>query len=246
MSAKRLLILGGTGEAIALARDLSHRSQVEVITSLAGQTKKPVLPQGSLRRGGFGGSDGLRDFLENEEIALVADATHPFAATISANAVSACAASGRPYLRLERPPWQAVEGDVWQRVASAEDAAAALPAGAKVMITVGRRERGPFFARRDISIIARMIEPPDVEVPENCEVLLARPPFSLEGEIELMHQRQIDHLVSKNSGGHATYAKIEAARALGLPVIMIERPEKAAAPTANTVEALLAMIEDAL
>ncbi len=243
---KRLLILGGTGDAVALARELAERPDLEVITSLAGQTRNPVRPLGALRQGGFGGSQGLRDYLETETIDLVVDATHPFATTISDNAVAACAASGRPYLRLARPPWAPVPGDSWLPVASAADAAAALPAGARALVTVGRKELAHFLSRDDVVVVARMIEAPPAGAVAHCEILLARPPFSFDSEIELMRRRRIDHLVSKNSGGHATYAKIAAARALGLPVLMIARPSKPAARSAPSVPALVAMIDMAI
>ena len=235
----RILILGGTREARELAGRLDGDGRFQVITSLAGRTTGPNPIAGEVRVGGFGGVEGLRDFIAAERIALIVDATHPFAAQISANAAHAGACTGIPCLRLERPPWDEQKGDNWTHMADIEAAARAIPEGARALVTVGRQEVAPFFARRDIHVLARMIEPPSHGVPGNAEVLLARPPFSFEQERALLEEKRIDVLVTKNSGGNATYAKIEAARALGLPVLMIARPGKAEAVTLASIEELL-------
>lgn len=241
-----ILILGGTGEARMLASALAGQARYRVVSSLAGRTAAPLMPEGEVRKGGFGGTEGLVKYLRETGIALVVDATHPFAAGMSRSAAEACDATGLPLLRVERPPWEPGPGDEWRMVADWEAAAAALPEGACVLLTVGGGEIAPFLKRTDVSIVARMIEPPPIPVPGHCDILLSRPPFTLEDEIALMKERGIDVLVTKNAGGEATAAKLDAARALRLPVIMITRPRKPPVPGAATVESMLALIERAL
>lgn len=235
---KKVLILGGTGEARALAGLLAKQEGLKAITSLAGRTAAPELPAGERRSGGFGGADGLAAYLEREAIGLVADATHPFAAAMSRNAFEACRRIGTPYVRLERPAWRPERGDRWQEVENAVQAAAALASGARAFLTIGRKDIAAFFGRSDTNILARMIEPPEAALPPHVEILLSRPPFTLEAELTLFKQRGIDILVCKNSGGEATKAKLVAARELKLPAIMIERPEKPGAPCAAAAEGL--------
>jgi precorrin-6A/cobalt-precorrin-6A reductase len=242
----RILILGGTAEARLLAERLEGDARFSPLTSLAGVTVKPSKIAGEVRTGGFGGAEGLGDFLREERIALMVDATHPFAAQISANAVHASAQTCVPCLRLERAPWEKQPEDIWTLVADIEAAAKAIPQGARALVTVGRQEVAPFFARRDIHVVARMIEPPSHAVPGTGEIILARPPFSPEQERALMEDKRISVLVSKNSGGEATYAKILVAREMGLPVIMIARPGKAQLTTALNVDEMVALIEQAL
>lgn len=233
----RILILGGTGDAVGLA-DMLVAAGYDVTTSLAGVTSAPVLPKGRLRIGGFGGAEGLRSYLKEEGIAALIDATHPFAARISRHATAAAGAI--PILRLERQAW-AVEPQ-WIVVDSAEAAAASLPAGARALVTIGRKEIAPFFARPGISGVARMIEPPGITVPETWRLVLQRPPFTVEAERALMESAQVTHLVSKNAGGSQTEAKLVAAREKNLPVIMIARPTKPAVPTFEDAEHLLAAL----
>lgn len=241
---KKILILGGTGEARVLAGLLEQDKQLRVVTSFAGRTSSPNLPAGEWRSGGFGGSDGLAAYLTAEAINMVADATHPFAATMSANAAKACRRTGIAYVRLDRPAWRPERGDRWQQVESVAKAAAAIPARARALVTVGRRDIAAFFERTDTRILARMIEPPRMALPPHVEVMLARPPFSLDAELALFQRHCTNVLVCKNSGGNATEAKLAAARSLHLPVIMIERPEKPAAPSATTPEGLRGLILD--
>ncbi len=224
-SSRRILILGGTSEARQLAAVLLARG-FEVISSLAGVTDNPVLPDGPVRRGGFGGVEGLAAYFEAERIAAIVDATHPFAVQISAHAHAAAGVTGIPLLRLERPPWQAPDGDAWTVVPAVSAAVAALPAGARALVTIGRKEIGGFFARSDIGGVARMIEEQEQPAPAGWTVILQRPPFGIEQEKALITHHAITHLVTKNSGGTETEAKIVAARELGLPVIMIARPPK--------------------
>ncbi len=242
----RILILGGTVEARKLAARLEDDPHFSPLTSLAGVTGTPAKIAGEIRTGGFGGVDGLADFLRNERIALMIDATHPFAAQISAHAAEASAQTRVPCLRLERPAWEMQPGDNWVHVEDIKAAANAIPSRARALVTVGRQEVGPFFERSDIHVVARMIEKPDVNVPDNAGIILARPPFSLPQEKALMADKRITILVSKNSGGNATYANIEAARDLGLPVIMIARPGKPEGDTISSLEDLLEIIEGEL
>ena len=239
----RILILGGTAEARLLAARLEGDGRYSPLTSLAGVTAKPARIAGEVRIGGFGGVEGLRDFIRREIIALMVDATHPFASQISAHAAQAGAQARVRVLRIERPPWEQQAGDDWVKVADIEQAAQAIPEGARVLVTIGRQEVAPFFAREDIHVIARMIDPPQVHVPGHAQILLAHPPFTREQERVLLEEKHITVLVTKNSGGDATFAKIEAARELGLSVIMVARPEKPTLTTAPGVEDMLKLIE---
>ena len=225
MPGDRILILGGTREARELASLLTAEGR-SVITSLAGVTRAPTLPPGEVRTGGFGGADGLMSYIRQEAISLVVDATHPFAARMSANADEACASAHVPLLRLERPPWQPGPGDRWTTVDTIAAAATALPHGARVLLTIGRKEVAPFFGRSDLSGIARMIEETAEPLPPGWSLLLERPPFSEASERQLLAGNAITWLVTKNAGGGETEAKLIAARELGLPVIMVARPPK--------------------
>ena len=235
MSPKRILILGGTAEARALAASLVQAGH-DVTTSLAGVTQHPHLPEGQIRIGGFGGAAGLRDFLALKKIDVVVDATHPFAAAISRNAAEACGAT--KLLRLERPAWIKQTEDIWIGVPDTSSAAQALPQRARVLLTIGRKEIGVFMARTDLTGVARMIEPPPAPLSAQWQLMLKRPPFSLESEIGLMRSHAITHLVCKNAGGVETYEKLLAARQLRIAVVMINRPTKPVAPIYKTVEAL--------
>ncbi len=240
--ATKLLILGGTGEAAALAERLAGESRLTVITSLAGRTKKPAKVAGEVRVGGFGGPAGLAAYLEAESVDLLIDATHPFAARMAANAAQACAETGVPHLKLLRPAWQAAEGDTWIDVADVAEAARAVAErGKRVFLTVGRQELSAFAGLDGIWFLARSIEPPLCPL-ANCTTIQARGPFSEADEIALLEEHSIDLLVSKNSGGAATYAKIAAARSLGLPVVMIARPPTPPGDTLQSVEAAVAWV----
>ncbi len=242
MPRKRILILGGTADARMLASELLAAG-FEPVTSLAGVTKTPVLPPGEVRLGGFGGEAGLQAYLTSGGFAAVADATHPFAARISQHGFNAAKGAGIAYLRLERPAWVPASGDRWTFVADSKAAVAQLPAGARVMLTIGRKEIAPFLARGDISGVVRMIEATSLELPAHWQLILARPPFSLEEERRLLISHDITHLVSKNAGGAQTEAKLLAARELNLPVIMIERPAKPAGRIFTSIAALAAALK---
>lgn len=246
--APRILILGGTGEARALANALSRRGDCMPITSLAGRTRAPMLPAGKVRHGGFGGADGLAAYLDGEAIDLVVDATHPFAAQISRHAEEACTMSGRPRLLLLRPPWQAVDGDRWTSVRTTAEAAARLPElGRRVFLGIGRQDLAAFAGRPGVWYLVRSIEAANDDTTAlDAAFIRARGPFDREGETALMREHRIDCLVTRNAGGEATYAKVIAARDLGLPVLMIERPAPPAGEIVENVKAALAWIADRL
>ena len=242
--AAKVLILGGTGEAVALARTLAEAfgAGLTVVTSLAGRTTSPTLPPGEMRVGGFGGVLGLTRYLRDEGIDAVVDATHPFAARITANAVDACAATGVPRLRLDRPVWKPVPGDDWRRVPDLQAAAALLPAlGSRAFLTVGSSELGPFKDVAGVRFWARMIEPPAAEdLPKSFTIVRARGPFSLADEETFLRRHDIDVLVTKNSGGDAAAAKLAAARGFGLPVVMVDRPPT---PPGDSAPGIAEMVE---
>lgn len=217
----RVLLLGGTAEARALAARLHTR--VNVISSLAGRVPEPALPVGEVRVGGFGGIDGLRRWLCGNGVTAVVDATHPFAATMTANAATVCAELGLPHLVLHRPPWHAPEAI---RVGS-DTEAAGLVSGtgfARVFLTTGR-SGARAFAHSEAWFLIRVVTAPDpADLPRDHELLFSRGPYRYDDERELMGSRGIDVLVTKNSGGEHTRAKLDAARALGVDVVMIDRP----------------------
>ncbi|MEG4170811.1 MULTISPECIES: cobalt-precorrin-6A reductase [unclassified Microcoleus] len=249
---KRLLILGGTGDAAELAARASQIAEIEVVSSLAGRTQQPFTPKtGTVRIGGFGGAAGLAAFLldraangDDRPIDFLIDATHPFAAQISANAALAAAECNVPFLMLVRPAWERVEGDRWIDVAGHSEAARALLGQSqRVFLTIGRQELAAFAGLDAIWFLMRAIDPPALNSPiPNGKLLLARGPFSLEDERQLLLEYQIDTIVSKNSGGGATYAKIVAARELGIPVVMVQRPPIADVEQVADVEGAIAWL----
>lgn len=239
----RILILGGTTEARQLAGKLAARASVTL--SLAGRTESPVAQGVPVRSGGFGGADGLADYLRKEPIDLLIDATHPYAAQISANAAQAARVAGVPILALRRPGWEPVEGDRWTEVDRSGDAVQALgPAPRRVFLALGRQEVAAFEAAPQHHYLVRSVDAiePKLAVPD-ASYLLARGPFREAEERTLLEEHRIDVVVSKNSGGAATYGKIAAARALGLEVVMIQRPVLPDVPAAESVEALTMMVD---
>ncbi|MBW4631536.1 MAG: cobalt-precorrin-6A reductase [Iphinoe sp. HA4291-MV1] len=241
---KRLLILGGTGDAAELAAKASAIPEVEVITSLAGRTSQPPALPGILRIGGFGGEAGLVEYLIEAKIDVLIDATHPFAKQISFHAAAAAATCKIPHLILIRPPWERLRCDQWVEVESVEAAAAVLPEFAKrVFLTIGRQQLAPFASLKDIWFLMRLIEPPapDALVPSGM-ILCDRGPFALENERKLLIEHQIDTVVSKNSGGNATYAKIIAARELGVKVVMVKRLATPPGEQVSDVESAVAWL----
>lgn len=219
----RILILGGTGEARDLAAELVA-SGVDVLSSLAGRVREPRLPDGPVRVGGFGGAEGLAAFLRAEGITAVVDATHPFAGTITAHAAEAAAQAGVPLLILRRPEWEAEPS--WQVVADIHAAAAAVRAwpGESVFLTTGRRDLDVFAADDRHRFLVRTVDPPDGPVPARMTLVLDRGPYTVEGESALMREHGVGLLVTKNSGGPMTAAKLAAARDLGVQVLMVQRP----------------------
>ncbi|RWE28821.1 MAG: cobalt-precorrin-6A reductase [Mesorhizobium sp.] len=240
----RILILGGTTEARQLAGKLAARADCSVTLSLAGRTESPVAQGVPVRSGGFGGADGLAAYVREAGIDLLIDATHPYAARISANAAMAAGKTGVPILALRRPGWEAAEGDRWLEIDSVAAAARALgEVPRRVFLALGRQEVAAFEAAPQHHYLIRSVDPvePKLGVPD-ADYLLARGPFHQRDERALLEKHHIDVVVSKNSGGAATYGKIAAARALGIEVVMVRRPALPEVPSAETVEALAAMI----
>ena len=247
-----VLILGGTTEASALCRLLEHAPAFTPTLSLAGVTKNPHLPACAVRLGGFGGVAGLERWLRDNAIQAVIDATHPFAATMSQNVAKACAALALPLLRLERPAWRPTPEDRWHSVPSLTAAARLLadPAGygqrrLHVFLTTGRKEVAPFRAAPRHSYLIRSIEPPDpASLPPHSTCLSARGPFDDAAELAVMQTHRIDLLITKNSGGAATCAKLNAARILRCPVLLVERPPHPACLRVETPEDAMAWLQN--
>lgn len=244
MTSCKILILGGTADARRLAEQLAGEPCLDVTLSLAGRTVRPRTQSGRMRVGGFGGKHGLEAYLREERIDIVVDATHPFAERISANALAAAQAAGVPLVVLERPAWQPEPGDQWIAAESAAHAASLLgEAPRTVFLSIGRQNVASFAAQARHRYIVRSVDPvAPADIPDGATVILARGPFDIADERQLLETHGVDVVVSKNSGGAATYAKIEAARALGLPVIMIERAPSGTADPAFDVETVLGRV----
>jgi precorrin-6A/cobalt-precorrin-6A reductase len=236
----RVLILGGTGEALKLAQRLAGIPEAIVITSLAGRTRNPTLPVGEVRIGGFGGVEGLTGYLRQNAISLLVNATHPFAATMTLNALEAHKQSGVPLLRLLRPAWRKQPDDTWIKAPNARAAAAICRwLGRRVLLAVGSQDVAAFANLPRAHFFVRMVDPPESPLPLlSAEVIVAKGPFALADERRLMLEQNIDLVIAKNSGGDATFAKIAAARELSVPVVMIDRPEIALHPGSETVESV--------
>jgi precorrin-6A/cobalt-precorrin-6A reductase len=239
----RALILGGTGDANQLAHAFVRES-IDAIYSYAGRTQIPLGHSLPTRIGGFGGASGLADFIRNERITHVIDATHPFAAEMSRHAVEACAETGIALLALERAPWTRSAGDKWIEVPDIAAAITALPEQrSRIFLAIGRQHLSPFAAKPQHVYTLRFVDAPDGALPlPEAEVIVSRGPFTLEDDRELMRSRGIELLIARNSGGSGARAKIDAARELGLPVIMIARPVLPERPRAESVEAVLAWL----
>ncbi|OUL21421.1 cobalt-precorrin-6A reductase [Nostoc sp. 106C] len=245
---RRVLILGGTGDAAELSARVATIPGIEAIASLAGRTRQPSVPSGNVRIGGFGGVAGLASYLHEMNIDLLIDATHPFACQISFNAAAAAMEVGIPRLILNRPPWEKLSGDRWIEVDNIVAATAALPNQAqRVFLTVGRQELSAFVHLKGIWFLMRVIDPPnpDVLIPPGL-VLCDRGPFALDNEREILIHHKIDTIVSKNSGGDATYAKIIAARELGVKVVMVNRPAIPPGEQVSNVEDAVTWLLDKL
>lgn len=234
----RVLVLGGTGEARRLATALADEG-VDVLSSLAGRVADPVLPPGEVRIGGFGGTAGLTAWLQANPVRAVVDATHPFAATMTASAAAAAALTDVPLLRVQRPGWTPEPGDDWRWVDSMEQAAAAVAGFGSVFLTTGRTSLGA-FAGLTARCLVRSVDPPEPPLPVRTVAVLARGPFTVEEELALLREHAIDVVVTKDSGGAMTAAKLTAARVLGIPVVLVRRP-----PVPDGVP-VVATVEDAL
>lgn len=247
----RVLILGGTGEARALADRLATAPGLDVVSSLAGRLSDPTLPAGRVRVGGFGDVEGLQRFLVAEGIDRVIDATHPFATRITAHAMAAAAATGVPLVVLRREGWSERPGDRWRRVASITEAAAVTAAepvpgpgeDATVLLTVGRRDVTAFAGDFRHRYVVRSIEEPGGPLPPHHALVLARGPFTVAGERTLLRRFGVTCLVTRDSGGELTGAKLVAARELGIAVVLVARPPlPAAVPQVATVDAAAAWL----
>jgi precorrin-6A/cobalt-precorrin-6A reductase len=244
---QRILILGGTTEARALARALAERAHISVTLSLAGRTKEPA-PQGvPVRVGGFGGTAGLANYLRSS-IDVLVDATHPYAAQISMNAARAAEQTNTPLLALHRPAWPRSNGDSWTEVDDMEGAVQALGiAPRRVFLALGRKELAPFQSAPQHHYLIRSVEPPDAPLAlPHASHIIQRGPFIESDERALLMQHAIEIIVARNSGGEAAYGKIAAARALRLPVIMLRRPTLPSVPAVATAQEALNYIDHAL
>lgn len=236
----RVLLLGGTTEATALAHAFADKG-IDAVFSYAGRTANPVEQPLPTRLGGYGGVKGLANYVIDAQITHIVDATHPFATQISRNAVEASALTDTPLLAHERPAWRAQPGDTWVHVADTQAAVAALPAKpARIFLAIGKQTLPAFASRPDHFYLLRLVDAPDAALPmPNAEVVLDRGPFTLESDMELMRAHAITHIVAKNSGGSGALAKLEAARRLHLPVILIARPAIADRPMARSIPDVL-------
>ncbi|TWB56832.1 cobalt-precorrin-6A reductase [Bradyrhizobium sacchari] len=231
----RALILGGTADASLLAAEIA-RAGIDAVYSYGGRTRAPADQPLPTRIGGFGGVSGLADTIRREGITHVIDATHPFAAEMSRNAVQACAETGTPLIALERAPWAKASDDNWIEVTDVEAAVAALPEPpANVFLAIGRQHIAPFATRPQHAYTLRFVDPPEGPLPFTADVIVSRGPFTLDGELEMMRARGIAWIVARNSGGDGARAKIDAARLLKIPVIMISRPKLPDRPRVESV-----------
>lgn len=239
-----MLVLAGTTEAAALALELHGRAGVEVTSSFAGRTTRPAAVPGAVRVGGFGGVDGLASALVDGGFDLLVDATHPFAARMPHAAAAAAERAGVPRLRLLRPGWTAVKGDRWLAAQDLADAAR-LVGGLgveRVLLTTGRLELSPFAAVAGVHFVVRSIERPQPMPLPDATIVLARGPFAEADEVALLAHHRIQAVVAKDSGGSATAAKLTAARAAGIPVVLVRRPPQPVGPTVATVSAAAAWV----
>jgi len=244
----RILILGGTTEARELAERLAKRTDLDIVVSLAGRTRSPAPQPVPVRSGGFGGAAGLAEYLRQERIDVLIDATHPYADIISANATAAARQSGVPLIALQRPPWGALAGDRWNE--ATDVAAAVRQLGARprrAFVTLGRTELGPLTTAPQHFYLIRSVDPvaPPLPLPR-VDYLVERGPFSEADDRALMRAHAIDVVIAKNSGGAASYGKIAAARALGIEVIMLRRPALADEAAVETVDQAIASLDHAI
>ncbi len=234
MSKTKVLLLAGTSEAVEIAHFLARMTNIRAIASMAGATRAPRDLGLPLRLGGFGGATGFADFLINEAIDIVIDATHPFASRMTATAGAVCTAQGVPYLLVQRPIWVPEAGDRWYSVDTAVQVKALIPSPSRVFLGTGRQTLMDFEGMHGCEILCRVIDPPQADFPfAGGKFLVGRPPFTIEEEVSLFRKERIDWLVVKNSGGWKSRSKLSAARQLGLPVALLNRPNT---PPVNLVE----------
>ncbi|MEM0899044.1 MAG: cobalt-precorrin-6A reductase [Pseudomonadota bacterium] len=221
----KILILGGTKEAAALAHELVEiHGTTNVITSLAGRTREPKTVSGTVRIGGFGGAAGLAEYITRNDVTMVVDATHPFAEQISSHAKRACEITQIPLDVRTRPPWKKSAQDIWIEVTSLADAKDQIPQNARVLLALGSQHISQFADRDDVFFLIRMIDEPTTAIPfERYKLIVGPPPKTAGEERCLLREERISHIVCRNSGGASAYAKIEAARALRIPVIIVQR-----------------------
>lgn len=223
---QKILILGGTQEALATAARLVEDGH-NVITSLAGRTQQPPTVGGQIRIGGFGGIKGLADYLSKNQIDILIDATHPFAEQISLNAIEAAKQANIPLQNLDRPEWRKSPGDRWIAVSSIDEAIEEIPENARVFLALGSQHIHSFAHRSDVYFAVRMVDPPSEPLPfKQHSLVLGKPGADPQSEINILKEHQISHLICRNSGGAVSFNKVVAARLLSLPVIMIQRPTK--------------------
>lgn len=240
---RKFLILGGTRDALDLGKQLLEVKNIDFITSLAGRTEEPDRSIGKTRKGGFGGINGLTQFLKDNKIDLLVDATHPFAVTISNNAVAAAKRANITLVRLKRPRWHSIKGDRWTECESVEDAARLLPEEAIAFLALGSQYLDAFNHRLDCHFIARMIDAPKKPLAlPNSTLVLGKPKLDAADEQALFEHHAITHLVCRNSGGDLVYGKIKAARNLDIPVLIIKRPPLPPVECFENVDALARFI----
>jgi precorrin-6A/cobalt-precorrin-6A reductase len=244
----RILILGGTTEARELAERLAKRTDLEVTVSLAGRTKSPAPQPVPVRSGGFGGASGLADYLVNERIDALVDATHPYANIISANAAAAAHEAGVPLIVLRRPPWRTVAGDRWTEAVDVADAVRGLgDRPRRVFVALGRTELAPLTTAPQHFYLIRSVDPVEPPLPlPRVSYITDRGPFSEPDDRTLMSAHAIDVVIAKNSGGGASYGKIAAARALGIAVILLRRPAPPDAPAVETMDEVAVWLDHAI
>ncbi len=236
-----VLVLGGSMEGYRMA-ELLVAADVAHLTSFAGVTRARRDPAGPMRVGGFGGVDGLAEFLATQDIRAVIDATHPFAATMTAHAAAACAQTRTPLVHILRAPWTPQPGDRWREVVDFAEAANALAPGARALLTIGRSEVGAFAHRADIAFVARCIDPPEPPSPPCLTLIRDKGPFTLDAERALLDAHAITVLVTKNSGGASAEPKLTAARERGIETVLVRRPAPPVGPIVETPERALAWL----
>ena len=240
-----ILILGGTAEARQLAAALVADG-LDVTSSLAGRVNSPNLPPGHVRVGGFGGAHGLADYLRRHQVSAVVDATHPFAARISANALQAADSTGTPLIRLERPGWRGhPRSCFWTWVADGRAARAAAEFACRPFLTTGRQSLPDFHPWADREVLVRLVDPPAAPLPERWILIMSRGPYGYAGERQILITHGIDVLITKDSGGTHTVAKLDAAGDLSIPVVIIARPERPQVPHLETVAEVIAWCRSA-